>query len=334
MTDLLTNRETMMPKVLDLLRREHEILITSHEFADGDGIGSEIALGLGLIALGKRVRIINNESVSLRYRFLDKAGLIAAIDSNSFPSILSGTKVVVVVDNNSWPRLKHLEAHVKASDAVKVCIDHHVVYRPFSDHHLFDRNAASTGEIVYDILKALGAPIDREIATAVYTTLCTDTGWFRHSNTTRRTFELAAELVGYGIEPEAIYAEVNYKESRNVKKLLARVLDAIQVEFAGRYAWSQVSRAMRADIELDLADTENYIDHFRDIDGVKIAAIFKETRMGGIKISLRSRPPFSAHQVAKALGGGGHVHASGVTLDTTLEKAIELVRAEVAKQAV
>jgi bifunctional oligoribonuclease and PAP phosphatase NrnA len=326
------NRSVMLPRVLEALHAHQSFLLTSHEYVDGDGTGSEVALAAGLEAIGKRVRVVNNEPLSPRYAFLDPNGRCATYDSETFPSILAASEVVVVLDNNAWSRLKHLEAPLRAVDRPVICIDHHRWTQPFSDLHLVNVDAASTGEIVFDILRELGVAMTQEIATAIYTTLCTDTGWFKFSNTTRRTFEICAELMPYGIDPEQINAEVNYKDSVDLKRLLARVLDGMQVECGGRFAWAAVSRAMRAGVSVDLQETDSFIDHLRNIDGVLMTAVIKELRSGGVKVSLRSRGAASALAVARALGGGGHHHAAGTTLKTSLERAIDLVRAEVKKQ--
>lgn len=327
-----SNKGTMLPRILDTIRAHSSFLVTSHEFADGDGVGSEIALYYGLTALGKRVRVINNEPLNERYRFLDPEGVAQCFEQATFPAQFSGAKAVIVVDNNSWPRLKHLEAHIKASGLPVICLDHHVVVKPFSDLHLYDLDATSSGEVVYEVLKALGAPIGRTAAQAIFTTLCTDSGWFRHSNTTRRTFENCAELMGHGLDPEAIYAEINHRESPELKRLLAKVLEEIRVEHGGVYAYTVVRREHRREPFIDLVETDGFIDHVRTIKGVLLCAVFKEMRSGGVKISLRSREPFASHNVALALGGGGHKHASGVTLKAELEPTIALVSGLVAKE--
>ena len=323
------NRAEMLPRVREVLNDARSFLVTGHENVDGDSSGCEVALQRGLESLGKTVRVVNNEELMPRYAFLDPEGRCEVFEKKRFDAILEDTDVVIVVDNNSWPRLAALREPVTASGLPVVCLDHHRFLEPFSDLHLYDVNAAATGEIVYDLLLDAGAEIDPMCAQALHTTLCSDTGWFRYSNTTARTFEIAADLLRRGAVPDRINTEVNYRETPAMRRVLARVWEDTRLEFDGAFAWTWVSQATVRRHGIPMGETEGFIDRVRNMLGVKITAFMREQKSGGVRVSLRSRDECHCLDAARTLGGGGHLHAAGATLDCSLEQAKKIVPAAV-----
>lgn len=325
-----TSPAEMIPRIVDLIGSGRTFVLAAHENADGDALGAEIALRHALVALGREAHIVNMEPPMRRYRFLG-ADLVEVFDAATAPALLERADAVFVVDNNSWPRLGRLGPLLRGAAAPVVCIDHHIAETPFSPFHLIDTSAAATTEIVLALVDALGVPLTREIATAIYTGLCTDTGWFRYSNTTPRTFRMAARLLEAGVDPELVNAEVHYQDTRPRQRLLARMLERVELESAV-FAHSFVSLEMMRDLEVTWADTDDFIEFIRGLAGVKIALLLKEHERGVIKASLRSRDAFSANAVARKFGGGGHRHASGLTFRGTLEEARRALAAEVRLQ--
>lgn len=327
------NKPEMMTPVVQAMRDGSSFLLTGHEFVDGDSTGSEIALHKGLTRMGKNVRIINNDPLMNRYRFLDPNGLCEVYDPIKHDAFIESVDVIVVVDNNSWSRLDRLESPLKNSPAVKICVDHHLVAEPFCPLHVYDTGAAATGELIYEVLLLLGATIDRCVAEALYTAIATDTGWFRFSNTTARTFEICRDLTDAGMRPDFINESVNFNNTPELKSLLSVFLKGLNVELEGVFAWATVTQEMIGDTSISLIETDEFIEYVRDIRGAELAALFKEQRSGAVKISLRSRGSYSAHSVATALGGGGHKHASGASHPGPLSAAIEAVRVLAKEQA-
>ncbi len=326
------NRPQMMGAVVEAIREGQTFLLTGHEFVDGDATGSEIALYHGLHRMGREVRIINNDPLMSRYRFLDPDGLCEVYDSATHDAYINTVDVIVVVDNNSWSRLDRLEEPLKAAGGTKVCIDHHLVSDPFCDLHVYDTGAAATGELIYEVLLALDAKIDRLVADALYTAIATDTGWFRFSNTTDRTFQICSDLTRAGMEPHVINEAVNFNNTPELKALLSVFLRGLSVDAGGVFAFASVTQEMLRDTSVSLIETDEFIEYVRDIRGASMAALLKEQRSGQVKISLRSRGEYSAHAIATELGGGGHRHASGASHPGPLSAAIDRVKELVALQ--
>ena len=325
MNDRQTNRETMFESVLEILNEGTRFVVTGHEMVDGDSTGCELALFYGLKSLGKTVDIVNNETIMDRYQFLDPDEHCGVFDAKTFEEQLDRADAMIVVDNNSWARLKNLEPGARAFDKPVICIDHHRVFEPFSNWHLYDTGAAATGEMVFDLLKALGAEIDSRAAEALFVSLTADTGWFRYSNTSRRSFDIARELVDCGADPDRVNRETNYQETLELRRLMGRVWNEVQTTANGKLAWAVLSHEMVQSEGVRMKDTDGFIDELRALKGLGIVALIKELANGEIKVSLRSSPPYSAHAVATQLGGGGHRHASGATMAGPLAEAVERV---------
>ncbi|MEE9392439.1 MAG: DHH family phosphoesterase [Planctomycetota bacterium] len=323
--DRQSNRSTMFEEVLTVLNAGQRFVVTGHEMVDGDSTGCELALHYGLKSLGKTVEIVNNETIMDRYQFLDPEGHCGVFDAAAFSRQLEAADAMIVVDNNSWSRLRDLEPAARAFEKPVICIDHHRVSEPFSAWHLYDTAAAATGELVFDLLKALGATIDAAAAEALFVALTADTGWFRYSNTTRRSFDIARELVDCGADPDRVNRETNYQETLELRRLMGRLWNGVQTACNGKVAWGVLSQEMVRAEGVRMKDTDGFIDELRTLKGVGIVALIKELANGEIKLSLRSSPPYSAHAVATQLGGGGHRHASGATLKGPLAEAVERV---------
>jgi phosphoesterase RecJ-like protein len=326
------NRPEMMGRVVQAIQDGQSFLLTGHEFVDGDSTGSEVALYHGLTRMGRDVRIINNDPLMGRYGFLDPDGLCEVYDPAQHDAYIESVDVIIVVDNNSWSRLVRLEDPLKNAAGVKVCIDHHLVSNPFCDLHVYDTGAAATGELIYEVLLALDATIDRPIADALYTAIATDTGWFRFSNTTARTFEICRDLTHAGMEPHVINEAINFNNTPELKALLSVFLRGVAVDLGGALAVGSVTQEMIRGSSVSLIETDEFIEFVRDIRGASVAALFKEQRSGVVKISLRSRGEYSAHVVATAMGGGGHRHASGASHPGPIADAISEVTRLVAQQ--
>lgn len=319
------NRYEMMPRILAAISDAKTFVVTGHEMVDGDSTGCEVALMRGLGTIGKTVHVVNNEPLMSRFAFLDPDQRFEVFAPDRFDEILAEADAVIVVDNNSWRRLAALREPVQASGLPVICLDHHRFESSFSELHLYDVAAAATGEIVYDVLLALGAEIDAVCAQALHTSICTDTGWFRYSNTTARTFEVAADLMRRGAVPDRINTEVNYRETPALRRVLSRVWSDTRLEFDGAFAWSWIAQNTVHKYGVRMAETDDFIDRVRNMLGVKVTALMKEKANGTVRISLRSRDECHCLDAARILGGGGHLHASGATLECSLDKAKKVV---------
>lgn len=296
-------------------RQASNIAIFSHVNPDGDTLGCLLALGIALRRMGKRVTLISADGVPDTLRFLPEAETIqTGTDRTDF-------ELAVVVDAGDLSRVGSANRPVVEAAPLVIDIDHHVTAGAFGQIRLLDASAAATGEIIYDLLYALGAEIDLSIATCLLTALLTDTGSFRYLNVTPRTMALGGAMVALGAVPNDIAEAVYENRSWAAQKLLGRALDCMRRSDDGRITWTRLSKDDFTDFNATDQDTEGIISAVRAVHGSEVALLLREMPNGKIRVSLRARPPADVSLIAAHFGGGGHRLASGCTLDGPLEMA-------------
>ncbi len=307
------------------IERARKILLSTHQGPDGDGLGSEIALASHLKALGKNPTILNPDETPDRYRFLDPRQEIRVFDPQTGPALIQGADLLFMLDNSSLNRLGTMEPHVQTGDLVRICVDHHSTTDGFWTINLIDATACATGELIFDLVTALGGYPDLPAAIALYTALVTDTGHFRFSKTSPRSHRIAAELLRLGVDPAQVYQEVYERNSESFVRLMGVALAGAHLEDGGGLAWIALTRKQILDCQAEQADTSEIVHHLFTIQGVRIALLFKELPDGRVKVSLRSKGAIDIHQVAARFRGGGHQNASGAVLEGPLETAVQRV---------
>lgn len=303
--------------VVRLIKSKKSFLLTTHVNPDGDGLGAESALYLALKKLGKKVRVVNHDALPKRYEYLGFHQAYQSSDS------IPAHEVCFVLDAGSFGRIRD---DVKRTEfGTLVNIDHHFSNDHYGDFNLVLPKAAATGEIVYYLIKALKIKISKEIAESVYTSLVTDTGGFRYSNTTPEVLRLAAELVDAGADAQKVSERIFAGISKEAMELVRVSLGKIRVYGDGRIASMTLSQADLAKTGAADEDTDNLINYVRKLDTVKIAIFLKERPDGQIKLSLRSRSNINVSLIAGKFNGGGHTYAAGAVLSGPMDKALEEV---------
>ncbi|HEU5479704.1 MAG TPA: bifunctional oligoribonuclease/PAP phosphatase NrnA [Candidatus Tumulicola sp.] len=307
-------------EVVDELRARQAFVMVSHVKPDGDTLGAGLALGLALKRLGKRVCYFQQDPVPRNLRFLPEAEFV----SRELPADLPPDTLYVFCDMSDHARAGEYLPAVTRENMLDV--DHHLGNSLFGKLNFVLETECSTGTVVMHLLRGLGVPIDKDIATCILTTIMTDTGGFMHSNTSPEALELAAELMRAGAEKEEITEQIFLRRRVAATKLLAKIVDAMVFVHDGRYCYSYVDDAMLAATGADGEDTEDVVNVLRGQDGVEAAALFKAID-GEIRVSLRSSGRINVQAAAKRLGGGGHFRASGLTFRGTLAEAFGAVDA-------
>jgi len=167
----------------------------------------------------------------------------------------------------------------------------------------------------------LGVALDPDIATAMYVSLATDTGFFRYHNTTLRAFEAANELVRAGVVPGDVSLWINESVTRGSVKLLGLCLTTLELHANGRIATIELPKRFFEESGATPEDTEGIVNYGRIIDGVVVSALLKEGGDGSTRTSLRAKPGYDVQAVAAMFGGGGHKAASGCTIPLPLPEA-------------
>ncbi len=309
-------------KLLSLMKTNKNFLIVSHINPEGDAVGSSIALALGLKKLGKNVFILSKNHVPQILKFLPHSDLITTrVPSMNFD-------VLLLIDCNDMKRtgFTHLRAKTTA------VIDHHLTTRKNKNCvSMIDPHASATGALIYKLLNTLHVPIDKKIATNLYTAIFTDTGGFRYSNTDVESLRTASMLIEAGASTWEITKEIYETTPLRCMKLLALTLSTLEKK--GKVAWITVTRRMFRKTNTSVQDTEDFADHPRKIKGAEVGILFREEGKKSYKVSLRSKGKVNVADIAASFGGGGHASAAGCMLEGTLQevqgKVLKAVRKKI-----
>ncbi|HUE67366.1 MAG TPA: bifunctional oligoribonuclease/PAP phosphatase NrnA, partial [Candidatus Acidoferrum sp.] len=212
-----------------------------------------------------------------------------------------------------------------AAHATIINVDHHPSNTRFGDINVIEPEASAVGQIVMEMLDHFGYTITNTMATNLYVALLTDTGGFRHENTTPRALEDAARLARLGADPGRIATQVYKMRPETTLKLSSLALATMRVEMDGRLAWAKVTRGMLKEANAAMAESEGIIDTLNSIAGLELAILFKEVSSDLTKISVRSRGAVDAAALCAAFGGGGHIRAAGAEIEKSMDEAVKLV---------
>jgi bifunctional oligoribonuclease and PAP phosphatase NrnA len=315
--------------VANAIRANDRFLVVTHENPDGDALGSMLGAAYGLRALQKDVVLYVSGDAPLpaEYRFLDVDEI-----KRELPDDLE-QRVVLAVDCANERRIG---PDTDAVDRAKLVldVDHHHDNSRFGTINLIVDNASSSAEIVRDLLRELGVRLTPPIAEALYVGLVTDTGRFQYSNTTPKSFRLAAELVEAGADVHGIFRHV-YETVQFAKlKLLARALERAQLFEGGRLVVSYLLKDDFGDVGAEEPYSEGLIDSLRAVEGSEMVALIREPprNEGPLRrISLRSsHDEVDVSAIARKAGGGGHRQAAGFSSERPIGEIIDFIRREFA----
>lgn len=304
-----------------LLGDARVLLLTGHERPDGDCVGSQAALARVLAARGQRVIVLNADPPDPTFAELGD-GLDFRVDDGA---PLPEHDLVVMLDGGDLSRTGALAARLEASPAKKVVVDHHLHDGDaWWDEAFVDVTASATGVLVRRIAAALDVPLDPLAARALFTTLVTDTGWFKYSNTDVETLTLAAEAVGLGVRPAEVYGDLFQRQSSEHPRSLAAALARTTYYAEGRLVLIDVP-AVEDGAEAFEFDSDAALDVVRAVEVVEVAIVLRGIGGGRSKISARSKGAYDVQRLCSGLGGGGHAKAAGATLEMGLDAAREEV---------
>ncbi|HVF47538.1 MAG TPA: bifunctional oligoribonuclease/PAP phosphatase NrnA [Pyrinomonadaceae bacterium] len=309
----------MLSQVVELIENKNRFAITTHIKPDGDGVGSSLGLCWLLRSLGKSADVIVRGDVPDAYRSLPGADEIRDIQTleGDYDAVF-----VIECSDLSRPGIAGLDSHFTVN------IDHHATSEHFGTIHWIDSTASAVGEMIYNLCKAIGGRISKDIAECVYMALVTDTGSFHFSNTSDRTLKVASELIKAGARPakigEAVYN--NYPWSRI--ELMRRVLDTVKRDESGRIASLRQTLAMKELAGAVDGDNNGFVNIPLAARDVVAAVYMREVAPNKYRASLRSKGAINVAKVAEKFGGGGHRNAAGLGIEGDWdEKEAEIIAA-------
>lgn len=296
----------MLSQVVELIENKHVFGITTHVRPDGDGIGSSLGLCWLLKSLGKSAEVIVRDTIPVSYQELPGAGEIRKVSEvdKEYDAIF-----VIECSDISRPGIQNLEK------SFTVNIDHHTTSDHFGSINWIDATASAVGEMIYNLCKAIGGRITREIAECIYLALVTDTGSFHFPNTTERTLKVASELVKVGVKPAQISEAVYNSYPWSRVALMSRVLSTVKRDQSGRVAWMRQSLEMSEGVEAVEGDNSGFVNIPLTAKEIEAVVYMRETKPNAYRVSLRSKGDINVARIAERFGGGGHKNAAGCRVE-------------------
>ncbi|MBN8824683.1 MULTISPECIES: bifunctional oligoribonuclease/PAP phosphatase NrnA [unclassified Spirosoma] len=300
-----------------LLEHPQTVLITTHQNPDADAMGSSLGLAGYLRKKGHRVTVVTPTDYPQSLHWMPGNDGVIAFDEKvrvSVSQLVEESTVIFCLDFSSLDRIRELAPLIRQARARKVLIDHHLEPESFADLALWDPKAAATAELIFQLIVQLGdkALIDVPIAECLYSGLMTDTGSFRHSNTTGNVHRMAAELVDLGIDVSSIHRRIFDNVSLDKFRMLGYVLnEKLKVLPEYKFAYITLTDAELKRYRSKTGDTEGMVNYALAVEGVVMAAILID-RVDEIRLSFRSIGDFSVRDLASThFDGGGHRNAAG-----------------------
>lgn len=302
----------------ELLQSFDKILLLCHAHPDGDTLGSATALAHALSAKGKKIRVECSDPIPKDFGFMFE-GLA---DEEFEPELIAAIDVADI-------KLLGKESEGRYQGRIGLCIDHHGSNMMYADKVCLEPDSASAAEMMYLLLKELEAEITPQIASCLFTGVTTDTGCMRFSNTTPRTFEIAAELAKLGADTYNIIQVFFETKTRTYAALERLALEGMRFYFSDRCAVICVTQDMYKKSGSNESETDRLANLPRQVEGVLVGVSMRELKDGSFKASVRTHGDIDASAICKRLGGGGHMGAAGCTLYGTKQQAINSLLKEI-----
>ena len=314
------SQRVTIEQLADWLRDRDDIVVMGHVSPDGDATGCALALWHALRAMGKRTVVCLPGGIPLLYVGLPGADEIVDTEGGELPF---APQTALAVDVSEYERLGESGMALFTGCPYQGVLDHHFTNAGFGQLFVLDGEAAAAGELVVDLIEALGVKLDARMAECLFVAISTDCGNFNYPNTRPQTLRAAARCVEAGADVSRITEALYRTRSVGRTKLLGVVLAGLELSPDGTLAWARLTKQMLKDCGADKADSEGIVNYLLEMVGVRVAVLAME-RDGEAKLSLRSKAPFNvARDVAVPLGGGGHDCAAGVTLVMPFEEALQ-----------
>ena len=292
----------LFQKSWEKIKESDNIVLVAHINPDGDALGSSLSLYPILKNMGKNVKVFNaTKPLPMYLDFLPNFDKVV----NKLPKKID---LMISFDCGSFDRLG-----IDEKPSFLINIDHHISNTKYGDINIIDANAASSSQVVYNMLKENNIEIDKDSALCMYAALVTDTGSFQYESVTDKVFKMAADLVGRGVRADFVARMLFQRDRLSRLRLLAKAYDTIEMCCDGKVAFVEITKEMMEITGAIKEDTDTVVNSIRAIASVEVACMLREDDEG-IKISLRSKDYADVSKVAIKYQGGGHIRAAGATI--------------------
>jgi bifunctional oligoribonuclease and PAP phosphatase NrnA len=304
---------------LRFIRENDRFLVVSHVSPDGDAVGSTLAVGLMLGILGKTFTMANADPLPRKFAYLSGYDEVRLPDDRSAEE--ANYECVIAVDCADYERIG-AAARWFSPDKRILNIDHHPTNDGYGEVRLIRPDAASTTELLHELIDAIGIAWSKPLAECIYTGLLTDTGGFRYSNTSPRVMQIASRMLSFGVSGYQLAEWLLEIMPYSQMQLLRRALATLAFAADRQICWMTLTMGDLAEAEANQEDSGGLVNYARNIEGVRVGLLFKESAPDEIKVSFRSDGSVDVADFAHSLGGGGHVRAAGCTLRMPMEEAV------------
>ena len=305
-----------LDNILEEINKAESIVILTHENPDGDAIGTGLALYNSLKQMGKKPDIIIPEYPRI-------FGFLPGSDEIKKESDIEKYDLAISVDCATIKMLNGFASYFENAK-VKISIDHHSTNTMFGDLNYVSPDAPACAQILLVVLEYFKVEITKKIGTCIVTGIITDTGGFKYSGVTSETFEFVAWLLNKGINISRIYRKVLQTKTRANFELNRIATNRLEFFEDGKVAFTYITKEDEEKVGAESGDHEGIVETGRDIEGVEVSIFIRQTDKG-CKVSMRSNEYVNVSDVCLLLGGGGHAHAAGATMQCTIEQAKEKI---------
>ena len=313
-----------MHEIVDAIHARKRFVVSSHARPDGDSIGSQLAMAYALRTLGKEVTVVNADPAPPPLMQFPGVPEITVA-----PLIEGHYDAAIIMECSDLAR-----TGVAGLDrSFVINIDHHPGNTAYGQINWFDATAAACGEMVFDLVRALGVPLSLDIATHIYLAILTDTGSFHYSSISARTFEMCREAIEAGVNPVLVARNVYDSNNMGRLKLFGAVLSEMQLDPTGRIAIVYLDHEMAREAGGSYEDTEGLINLPLTVKEICAVVFFKEEEGETYRVSMRSKGEIDIGAIAKEFGGGGHKNAAGCTVTGAVD-ALQKVFVEKIERAI
>ncbi|HEX4925137.1 MAG TPA: DHH family phosphoesterase [Bdellovibrionales bacterium] len=310
-----------LDSVIEKIRRARHLILSTHRHCDGDGLGAQLALYHALRKTKKEARLLNVDKTPKKYSFLAGFDDIQFFEGAFDP--ITPVDLALIFDTNDRRLLGPLYQELKRYAKEIVFVDHHPILSQGPEPtpgSIIEPSAASTGEIVYNIIKKLNVELNNDIAQALYTSIAFDTHLFRYIRNSSASHAIAAELLKHRINTEQIHRHLFGNQTVHKTAFMSKALGSIEYHDNHKIAFLKVSLKDLMAHGLEIDETRDIVDMILNIETIEAAVVFREDGPRQFKLSIRSKGKIEVHGVAESLGGGGHLFSAGAYLKGDYEE--------------
>ena len=312
-----------LDEILKEIKKANDIVILTHNNPDGDAIGSSLAVYNALKKAGKNVEVVIPKMPRI-YNFLPCADEVKKEASKQSYDLAISLDCATIKLLNGW-------ANYFEDAKTRIVIDHHSTNDMYGDLNYVELGSPACAQVLYVLFKYYNIEITPEIGTCLMTGIITDTGGFQYSAVSKETFEIAAELLGSGVNISKIYKKVFATHTKGNFELRKIALQRMEFLEDGKVAFSYITKKDEEKVNAEDGDNEGLVNEGRNIEGVEVSIFLREIDEG-MRVSARSNDYVNVSDVCLMFGGGGHVHAAGATMQGTVEQIKEKLLKEIKLQ--